>query len=98
MFESSDEEYIIDAQNDSSDEADGHRGRIYSNDNCIETYEGVPQGSGVLIGLENRGPSIRRVGSRQMLVFLTDGNSIGKNIFNIYANIKFDMIYKLLFS
>ncbi|MPC29720.1 hypothetical protein E2C01_022966 [Portunus trituberculatus] len=59
-FESSEEDFPIDAQH-TSDPEEGATG----------------SGEGRDGEREGRLPSIRRVGSRQMLVFLTDGNTIG---------------------
>ncbi|XP_064082330.1 uncharacterized protein LOC135198560 isoform X3 [Macrobrachium nipponense] len=62
VFESSEEEFPVDAHNLS----DNDEGAVASSVECNRS-----------IGSEKRLPSIRRVGSRQMLVFLTDGNTIG---------------------
>lgn len=86
MFESSEEDFIIDAHNFSSDEGvsdDGSASRRVCRPIAGPSAGVGPTGGGVVIGLESRGPSIRRVGSRQMLVFLSDGNSIG-NVNNYY--------------
>ena len=61
-FESSEEDFPIDAQHPSDPEEGGAVG-----------------GEGISGEQEGRLPSIRRVGSRQMLVFLTDGNTIGES-------------------
>nr|XP_027220087.1 uncharacterized protein LOC113812413 [Penaeus vannamei] len=63
VFESSEEEFPVDAHHLSDDNEDvaGAGAGAASKD----------------VGQRDRLPSIRRVGSRQMLVFLTDGNTIG---------------------
>lgn len=64
VFESSEEEFPVDAHNLSdTDDLEGAVGGSVEGNRSI--------------GSERRLPSIRRVGSRQMLVFLTDGNTIG---------------------
>ena len=77
IFESSEEDFVLDAHNFSSDEG-GSDQSINDRRRGISGAGRTSAGAGVVIGLENRGPSIRRVGSRQMLVLVTDGNSIGK--------------------
>lgn len=65
VFESSEEEFPVDAHHLSDDNEDvaGAGAGAASKD----------------VGQRDRLPSIRRVGSRQMLVFLTDGNTIGES-------------------
>lgn len=67
VFESSEEEFPVDAHHlsDDNDEKEG-----VAESSSGENQSGVSE--------RDRHPSIRRVGSRQMLVFLTDGNTIGK--------------------
>ncbi|XP_071536993.1 uncharacterized protein [Panulirus ornatus] len=62
VFESSEEEFPVDAHHASDDSEAAER-------SPSESHGGVSE--------RDRLPSIRRVGSRQMLVFLTDGNTIG---------------------
>ncbi|CAL4184384.1 unnamed protein product, partial [Meganyctiphanes norvegica] len=77
VFESSEEEFPVDAHHLTDDEdseegtAEGTGiGRVGSSLHSFGNITGVG-------GSSSRQPSIRRVGSRQMLVFLTDGNTIG---------------------
>lgn len=66
VFESSEEEFPVDAHHASDDSEEAER--------VAERSPSESQGG---VSERDRLPSIRRVGSRQMLVFLTDGNTIG---------------------
>ncbi|XP_042216171.1 uncharacterized protein LOC121862159 isoform X1 [Homarus americanus] len=68
VFESSEEEFPVDAHrlSDDNEEVEGAVGG-----------ESSSSGRNGTSSERDRLPSIRRVGSRQMLVFLTDGNTIG---------------------
>ena len=91
IFESSEEEFAIDAQHPGSDEDE-----IADGDDDLSDYGAIAGTEPITrttarrsLDLSSRQPSIRRVGSRQMLVFLTDGNSIGNFIDNY--------IYKVIY-
>lgn len=65
-FESSEEEFPIDANH------------ISDNEEVEGAVGGSPGECRIRVSEQEQLPPIRRVGSRQMLVFLTDGNTIGE--------------------
>ena len=81
IFESSEEEYAVDAHHPASDDGIEEDRDDGSELEAIAGTEPITRTTARRsLDLSSRQPSIRRVGSRQMLVFLTDGNSIGEKL------------------